>query len=67
MTMRLKLHKASDTLCIRLSECTVVASEEIRPGLIVEFDGAGHLVALELLHVSEQAGCDVQLPVEVVG
>ena len=65
--MRLKLHEESDTLYIRLSDHTVVESAELRPGLLADFDGAGHLVALQLLHVSEQAGCAVQPPVEVVG
>jgi len=67
MTMRLKLHEESDTLYIRLSDHTVVESAELRPGLIADFDSAGHLVALQLVQVSEQAGCAVQLPVEVVG
>jgi len=65
--MRLKLHAESDSLYIRLSDHTVVQSEEIRPGLLLDFDAAGHLVALQLVQVSEQAGCAVQLPVEVVG
>jgi uncharacterized protein YuzE len=50
--MRLKLDKESDALYFRLDEATIVASEEVQPGVILDFDEQGQVVGVELLAVS---------------
>jgi len=50
--MRLKVDKESDTLYFRLDETPIVESEEIRPGLILDFDAQGRIVGIEILHLS---------------
>jgi uncharacterized protein YuzE len=46
--------KETDTLSIILRPRKVAESDEPRPGLILDYDKAGRLVALELLDASEQ-------------
>jgi len=56
--MRLKVDKESDALYFRLDESAIVESEEIRPGVILDFDKEGRVVGVEFLgikaRVSEQ-------------
>jgi YD repeat-containing protein len=46
--------KETDTLSIILHPGKVAASDEPRPGMILDYDKAGRLVAIELLDASEQ-------------
>jgi len=43
----------SDTLQIYLSDATIAESDELVPGLIVDYDAAGNVVGFELLDASE--------------
>ena len=52
--MRLKLDKESDALYFRLDESAIVESEEVQPGVILDFDEAGQVVGIELLSVSQR-------------
>ncbi|NOT61463.1 MAG: DUF2283 domain-containing protein [Acidobacteria bacterium] len=53
--MRLKVDKESDALYFRLDEATIVESEEVQPGVILDFDEAGQVVGIELLSLSQRA------------
>jgi uncharacterized protein YuzE len=53
--MRLKVDKKSDTLYLRLDESKVVESEEVRPGVILDFDSEGRVVGVEFLGISSRA------------
>ena len=53
--MRLKVDKKSDTLYLRLDESKVVESEEVRPGVILDFDNEGRVVGVEFLGISSRA------------
>ncbi len=53
--MRVKVDTETDTLYFRLDEDRIVESEEIRPGLILDFDKDNRVVGLEFLNVSERA------------
>jgi uncharacterized protein YuzE len=48
-----KYDSQSDTLRIRLSDAQIEESDELQPGLIVDYDEAGNVVAIELLDASE--------------
>ena len=52
--MKVIYDKESDTLSIILSQGKVAISDEVREGLILDYDKAGHLVSLELLDASEE-------------
>ena len=49
--MRLKVDKESDALYFRLNENAIVDSEEVRPGVILDFDKDGQVVGVEFLGV----------------
>ena len=53
--MRIKLDKDSDVLYFRLDERAIVESEEIRPGIILDFDRNDAVVGVEFLNVSKRA------------
>ncbi len=53
--MRLKVDKKSDPLYLRLDESKVVESEEVRPGVILDFDSEGRVVGVEFLGISSRA------------
>lgn len=53
--MRLKVDKENDTLHLRLDESKVVESEEVRPGVILDFDSKGRVVGVEFLDISSRA------------
>ncbi len=56
--MRIKIDKDSDTLYFRLDENSVVESEEVRPGVILDFDKNNRVVGVEFLGVSARATKD---------
>ena len=51
--MRLHLDEKADALYIRLDEAPIVESEEVRPGLVLDFDEKGRVVGFEMLRVKE--------------
>ena len=53
--MRVKVDKDSDTLYFRLDEARVVESEEIRPGVLLDYDKDDKVVGVEFLNVSSRA------------
>ena len=50
--MRLKVDKENDALYLRLDESAVVESEEVQPGVILDFNDAGNVVGIEMLNLS---------------
>ncbi len=50
--MRLKIDKESDALYLRLDETVIVESEEVQPGVILDFDEHGKVVGIEILGLS---------------
>lgn len=53
--MKVKLDKDGDALYFRLRSGTIVESEEVRPGVILDFDEKDQVVGVEFLQVSERA------------
>lgn len=56
--MRIKLDKDSDALYFRLDENRIVESEEVKPGVILDFDENDKVVGVEFLGVSGRATKD---------
>jgi uncharacterized protein YuzE len=44
--------KENDTLYFRLDESPVVESEEVQPGVILDFNEDGRVVGVEILNLS---------------
>ena len=51
--MQSRYDAETDALYVRFTDATVVESEEVRPGLIIDLDAAGRIVAVEILDASE--------------
>ena len=52
--MRLKVDKDNDSLYFRLDESSVIESEEVQPGVILDFDVNGKVVGVEMLNLSSR-------------
>jgi len=52
--MRLKIDKGSDALYFRLDESAIAESEEVQPGVILDFNKDGVVVGLEILGLSKR-------------
>ncbi|WP_324718203.1 DUF2283 domain-containing protein [Carboxydochorda subterranea] len=50
------LDREADALYVRLSEAEIVESEEVAPGVIVDYDATGAVVALEVLKLASRFG-----------
>jgi uncharacterized protein YuzE len=50
--MRLRIDRESDALYLRLDENAIVESEEVQPGVILDFDKDGQVVGIEMLALS---------------
>ena len=53
--MRIKVDKETDTLYFRLDESRVVESEEIQPGVILDYDENNQVIGIEFLNISKRA------------
>jgi uncharacterized protein YuzE len=52
--MRLKVDRESDALYLRLDESAVVESEEVQPGVVLDYDAADNVVGVEILNLSKR-------------
>jgi len=52
--MRIKIDETNDALYFRLDESPVVESEEIQPGIIIDYDAKGQAVAIEILGIKKR-------------
>ncbi|HKV85778.1 MAG TPA: DUF2283 domain-containing protein [Ktedonobacterales bacterium] len=50
--MKLKVDRESDALYFRLDDSEIVESEEVQPGVILDFDAHGQMVGIEILRIS---------------
>ena len=53
--MKLKVDQQADALYLSLGEAPASRSEEVSPGIIVDYDGQGLVVGIEMLHLSKRA------------
>ncbi len=52
--MKLKLDEETDTLYLRLDESTIVESEEVQPGVVLDFNAENRVVGIEMLNISKR-------------
>ena len=53
--MRLKVDHQADALYLSLREGPATESQEVSPGIIVDYDDNGQAVGIEMLHLSKRA------------
>ena len=52
--MKLRVDRKNDALYLRLNESAIVDSEEVQPGIILDFDAEGWVVGIEILQLSKR-------------
>jgi hypothetical protein len=52
--MKLIVHKEDDALYLRLDDSDIVESEEIKDGIIFDYNKAGQVVGIEVLYLSKK-------------
>jgi uncharacterized protein YuzE len=52
--MKLRIDRETDALYFRLDDSEIVESEEVQPGVILDFNERGQVVGVEMLHLSER-------------
>lgn len=63
--MNVRYDRAVDVLTIRLRDGDVAESDEERPGVILDFDKDGRLLALEILDASQYVSGPGSVTLEV--
>ena len=53
--MRLSIDKEADALCLRLDESHIVDSEEVAPGIVLDYNEAEQVVGIEMLNLSKRS------------
>ncbi|HWS12060.1 MAG TPA: DUF2283 domain-containing protein [Rhodocyclaceae bacterium] len=59
--MKLEFDPIADAAYLELQAGEVVVSREIEAGIIADFDAEGHIVGIEILHVSKRGTAPVPL------
>ena len=52
--MKLKVDRENDALYLRLDETAIVESEEVQPGVILDFNEDNQVVGIEILSLSKR-------------
>jgi uncharacterized protein YuzE len=53
--MRLHVDQEADALYLRLDESKIIESEEVSPGVVLDFNAENQVVGVEILHLSRRA------------
>jgi len=53
--MKLKVDAQADALYLRLDDSKIIESEEVSPGVVVDFNEANQVVGVEILHLSKRS------------
>ena len=52
--MKLHVDKEADALYLRLDDSKIIESEEVSPGIVLDFDEHNQVVGIEMLHLSQR-------------
>ena len=53
--MKLKVDREADALYLRLDDSIIVESEEVSPGVVLDFNEGNQVVGIEMLNISKRA------------
>lgn len=53
--MKLHIDKEADALYLRLDDSVIIESEEIAPGVVLDYNDANQVVGIELLYLSKRS------------
>ncbi|MHB8471716.1 MAG: DUF2283 domain-containing protein [Gammaproteobacteria bacterium] len=52
--MKIRYDEQADALYLRLDESAIVESEEVQPGIVLDFNAGNHVVGIEILRVKQR-------------
>ena len=53
--MRLNVDKKADALYLRLDDSPIVESEEVSPGVVLDYNASNEVVGVEMLRLSKRS------------
>ena len=53
--MNLKVDKEADALYLRLDDSPILESEEVSPGVVLDYNESNEVVGVEMLHLSRRS------------
>jgi uncharacterized protein YuzE len=53
--MKLHIDKEADALYLRLDDSKIIESEEVSPGVVLDFNERNQVVGIEMLHLSQRS------------
>ena len=53
--MKLNVDKKADALYLRLDDSPIVESEEVSPGVVLDYNESNEVVGVEMLHLSKRS------------
>ena len=53
--MKLNVDKEADALYLRLDDSLIVESEEVSPGVVLDYNESNEVVGVEMLHLSKRS------------
>ena len=56
--MRIRVDRKNDALYFRLDESKIIESEEIQPGVILDYDKNDNVIGIEFLSISSRTSED---------
>jgi uncharacterized protein YuzE len=65
--MKIEYDPQADAMYIRLGAGPVADSDEVRPGVVLDFDEQGRVIGIEMLGASKQVGNPREMAFEVLG
>jgi uncharacterized protein YuzE len=51
--VKIEYDPTADALYVRLSDQSIIESEQIKPGIVLDYDEEGNVVGIEVLRVSK--------------
>ena len=64
--MKIEYDPKADAIYIRLIAGIVAESDEVRPGVVFDFDAAGRVLGIEMLDVSQRTDNPRELAIELL-
>lgn len=53
--MKLNIDKEADALYLRLDESSIIESEEVAPGIVLDYNEADQVVGIEMMDLSKRS------------
>lgn len=54
--MKLKVDEKADAMYLRLDDSDIVDSEEVSPGVVLDYNSSNQVVGVEFLNISKRGG-----------